>query len=479
MDTFIESHQLRTLMNINRRSFITGVASGALAGALGTFGFIKKPKYDSAKEERRPNLVIFLADDMRWDAIGAAGNRIIHTPNLDALAADGTLFTNNFVTTSICPTSRASILTGQYARRHKIWDFNTPLSHEQFRLSYPSLLRQAGYQTAFIGKWGIGGSLPHSEFDYWRGYAGQGYYFDPTGKRKEHLTDLLSHQAADFLETVNSNKPFCLSFSCKAPHVEERNPADPFKPQSKFAHLYEKITIPRPPTATEEHFERLPAFLRDSEGRELWKQQFSNYELYQHSVKQYYRLITGLDEAVGNIVSILKKEGLYDKTCFIFTSDNGYFLGEHGLAGKWWGYEESIRTPLIIKPVEKPAIQRISAMTLNIDLYPTLLELAGLPIPELAQGTSLVPIFAGVSNNTRNEWFYEHLLEHPTIAESEGIRTDRYKYLRYIDEQEDVEFLFDLYNDPFEENNLVGQAEYEHLLQLKRKKISQMRIDLA
>lgn len=467
-------------MNINRRSFITGVASGALAGVLGTYSlsFMKKARNNSAKEEQHPNLVVLIADDMRWDAVGAAGNRIIQTPNLDVLAAEGTLFTNNFVTTSICPTSRASILTGQYARRHKIWNFATPLSYEQFSLSYPALLRQAGYQTAFIGKWGIGGPPPQSEFDYWKGFKGQGNYFDPTGKRKEHLTDLLSHQAADFFETVNGHKPFYLSISFKAPHMQDGDP-DPFKPNAKFSHLYENITIPRPPTATEEHFKRLPAFLRDSEGRERWKQLFSNDGLYQYSVKQYYRLITGLDEAVGKMVSLLKKRQLYDKTCFVFTSDNGFFLGEHGLAGKWWGYEESIRTPLIIKPVDKPAVQRVSAMTLNIDLYPTLLELAGLPIPELVQGTSLVTLFTGASNNIRNVWFYEHLFEHPTIVRSEGIRTDRYKYLRYIDKQEEGEFFFDLYNDPFEEINLVGKAEYEHLLQLKRKKIGQMRIDLA
>ncbi len=466
-------------MKIDRRSFITGIVTGGIAGALGTqsLGVIKKPSEDTHKKWPL-NFVVFLADDIRWDVIGVTGNRIIHTPNLDALAADSTLFTNNFVTTSICPTSRASILTGQYAHRHNVWDFSTPLSHEEFQLSYPMLLRQAGYQTAFIGKWGLGGPMPQYEFDYWRGFTGQGYYFDPAGGRQEHLTTIQGRQSVEFLEGINGSKPFCLTISTKAPHVQDDDP-EPFKSDPRFAHLYEEVTIPRPPTATEEHFNRLPAFLQHSEGRRRWKRLFSNDKLYQHSVKQYYRLITHLDEVVGKVVATLKKSDVYDKTCLVFTSDNGLLLGEHGLAGKWWAFEESIRIPLIIKPAVKPEVQRVPAMTLNIDLYPTLLELAGLPQSKLSQGISLIPLMAGASNKIRNEWYYEHMFEQPGIAKSEGVRTDRYKYLRHIDNQGKEEFLFDLYNDPFEENNLAGRVGYRRLLKLKRKKTTQMRIDFS
>jgi len=465
---------------MKRRSFIKGLASGTLVGILGSqgFRFLKNPRVESNKEGHRPNFVIFLADDMRWDAIGAGGNRIIHTPYLDALAADGTLFMNNFVTTSICPTSRVSILTGQYARRHQVWDFTTSLSSKQLHSSYPALLQQAGYRTAFVGKWGLGGKLPETEFDYWRGFAGQGHYFDSNGKRLEHLTDILSQQATEFFESVEHDKPFCITISSKAPHAQDGD-REPFKPKSKFVHLYENVTIPRPPTATEDHLQRLPTFLRDSEGRKRWKRRFSTDELYQYSVKQYYRLITGLDEAVGSIVTQLKKRHLYDNTCIIFTSDNGFFLGEHGLAGKWWGYEESIRTPLIIKPAEKPAAQRVRAMTLNIDLYPTLLDLASLPIPKITQGISLGPILMGASKNIRKSWFYEHLFDHPGISKSEGVRTERHKYLRYIDRREQGEYLFDLYNDPFEENNLVGLPEYEPTLNSMRKELNKMRLKVA
>lgn len=467
-------------MKIKRRSFINGLASGALAGILGSqgFRFLKNSGVESNKEERRPNFVLFLADDMRWDTIRGGGNRIIHTPYLDALASDGTLFMNNFVTTSICPTSRVSILTGQYARRHQVWDFATSLSSKQMHLSYPVLLQKAGYRTAFVGKWGLGGKLPKTEFDYWRGFAGQGHYFDLNGRRQEHLTDILSQQAAEFFESVEHDKPFCITISSKAPHAQD-GAQDHFKPKSKFVHLYENVTIPRPPTATEDHFQRLPNFLKDSEGRKRWERRFSTDELFQYTVKQYYRLITGLDEAVGSMVSQLKKRQLYDNTCIIFTSDNGFFLGEHGLAGKWWGYEESIRTPLIIKPAEKPTVQRVRAMTLNIDIYPTILDLASLPIPKMTQGISLVPILTGASKNTRMSWFYEHLFEHSGIAKSEGVRTERHKYLRYIDKREQEEYLFDLCSDPFEENNLVGLPEYEPTLNSFRKEIDKMRLKLA
>ncbi len=462
-------------MNIDRRSFITGTASGVAAGLVGSraFSFIKNIRNDSPT-----NFIVILADDMRWDAMRIAGNRIIKTPQLDALAEDGTIFTNNFVTTSICPTSRASIFTGQYARRHGIWDFATPLSSEQFRLTYPGLFRQAGYQTAFIGKWGLGGPLPQSQFDFWKGFKGQGFYFGSTGNNEEHLTGLISRQAAEFLKNAKQDKPLCLIISFKAPHVQDGDP-DPFKPDPKFAHLYKDATIPRPATATEEHFKRLPVFLRDSEGRERWKRRFSNDELYQYSVKQYYRLITGLDEAVGKIVTVLRESRMYENTCIVFTSDNGFFLGEHGLAGKWWGYEESIRTPLIIKPPEKPLVPRVSAMTLNIDLSPTLLEMAGLPKPELTQGVSLAPLMTEALSSGRDDWFYEHLFDSPAIAKSEGIRTVRYKYLQFIDKRESGEILFDLYNDPFEENNIAADLENQSLLQSLKKKISQMRIDLT
>ena len=209
---------------MNRRSFLELAASGALLGVANSCKADSKEALGGGllpNGDRPGNIIVILADDMRWDALRLAGNRIVHTPNLDALIADGILFSNNFVTTSICPTSRASILTGQYARQHGIWDFSTPLNHKQFQNSYPGILRTLGYQVAYVGKWGIGGPLPESGFDYWRGFEDQGNYFDPSGKRQAHLTAFLGHQALEFLESAAPDRPFCLSLGFKAPHVQD------------------------------------------------------------------------------------------------------------------------------------------------------------------------------------------------------------------------------------------------------------------
>lgn len=451
-------------IGVDRRKFLGYSALGASSAIF--HGCTQNELSDNvvSPPDDPSNVIVILADDMRWDALRLAGNRIIHTPHLDALTQDGVLFVNNFVTTSICPTSRVSILTGQYARRHGIWDFSTPLSEQQWRISYPGILSQWGYQTAYIGKWGIGGPLPESKFDYWRGFEGQGYYFDPTNNRQEHLTAFLGRQAIEFLETKASSQPFCLTLGFKAPHVQDGDP-DPFKPDPKFSALYQQVTIPRPPTASEAHFQKLPDFLQTSEGRSRWQNRFASDEQYQYSVKQYYRLITGLDAAVGALVDALKSKNLYHNTHIFFTSDNGFFLGEHGLAGKWWGYEESIRTPLIFKPAGERVTGIVSSMTLNIDIYPTLMDLLGIEVPDHSQGKSLLPLITKMDYEFRDSWFYEHLFEHPAIAKSEGIRTEKYKYLQYLNEDNNGEFLFDLYNDPYEETNLIENPEYQTILQ--------------
>ncbi len=298
-----------------------------------------------AAEVDRPNIIFLLTDDQRFDAMGCAGNTIIQTPHLDALAAEGVRFRNSFATTSICATSRATFLCGQYARRHGVHNFNTPLQPETFANSYPVLLRKNGYRTAFVGKWGVGGDLPTEAFDHWDGFAGQGRYFYPDDPL--HMTQRLQNSTAKFLDTVDEKQPFCLAVSFKAAHVQDRAPR-PFQPDPRYESLYTDVTIPNLNKADPKYFDALPEFLRTSEGRVRWGRRFATPEMYQKSVKDYYRLITGIDRVVGAVVEQLQRQKLADNTVIIFTSDHGFFLGECGLAGKWLMHEESIRTPLLV-----------------------------------------------------------------------------------------------------------------------------------
>lgn len=461
-------------MKIVRRKFLQGTVFGTTLGVVSSL----TTRYISTslkKQNKRPNFIILVTDDLRWDCLGVAGNRIIQTPHIDQLAFDGSLFLNHFVTTSICASSRASILTGEYSRRHKIWNFSSALSPEQLRLSYPNLLRFSGYETAFIGKWGIGGKLPETEFDYWRGFAGQGYYFEPG--RKEHLTQFLTNQTLEYLDQYSRQKPFCLSLSYKAPHAVDHSP-EPFQIDPKFANLYKDVMIADISTNTAAHFKNLPKFLQESEGRIRWQGRFDETE-FEHSIKQYYRLVTGVDDSVRQIVEKLKQLNLYDNTYIIFTSDNGFFLGDRGLSDKWFGYEESIRTPLIIRSPGKLYKQLIRGMTLNIDIAPTILDLAGISSPQTMQGKSLLPLIQEKTESLRNIWFYEHLLKIPKIPESEGIRTENYKYLRYLNLEQNSEMLFDLKQDPLEEKNLANIPQYQAKIKEYRQAVLQFQKSLV
>lgn len=468
-----------------RRHLLVGASAfavGAVVGAGGALFYKSSNKRSHSSHPTKltnlPNILLFVADDMRWDAFGAAGNRIIKTPSLDALASEGTLFSNNFVTTSICPTSRASFLLGQYARRHGVWDFATALSPSQLDAMFPARLRQGSYRTGFIGKWGLGGALATKSFDHWSGFSGQGRYFGREPDPERHLTEHIANQAINFLESPkHSDQPFFLQVSFKAPHVQGGT-AEPFQPDPRFDRLYQTVTVPRPPTATAAHYDRLPSCVQDSEGRKRWERRFATETLYQRSVKNYYRLITGLDLAVGLILKALKDQGVDESTVVIFTSDNGFLLGEHGLAGKWWMYEESIRTPLIVRiPPQFAQVQNqvSQALTLNIDIAPTIFELAGLKRPASVQGRSLVPLMTERTAEWRGDFYYEHAFEHPAIPKCIGVRSHRWKLIEF-DCPSDPTRLFDLAADPFEENNLASTASVQPVLATLRGRLKELRM---
>ena len=430
-------------------------------------------------QSNRPNILFLLGDDHRWDALGCMGDPFVKTPHIDALAGQGVTFSRNFVTTAICVTSRASIFTGLYAHSHRILEFRNSFPQESWARTYPILLRQAGYRTGFIGKFGIdGGKAPAEDFDYWRGFQGQGHYFLKKDG-KTHLTTIMGDQMLEFLQGSKAGQPFCLSVSFKAPHVQDEDPRQfLYDPQDE--EMYKDVHIPLPQTAAPRYIEALPLSVQRSEGRRRWAVRFSTPQLYQESVKGYYRLISGVDRQVGRAVEELRRLGMADNTVIIYTGDNGFYLSEHGLAGKWFMHEESIRTPLIVydpRLVKEKRDRKAGQMVLNIDLAPTMLDMAGVRPPAAMQGRSMVPLVAGTPARWRNEFFYEHhFRNNGWIPSTEGVRTNRYKYTLYTDEPGTVEEMYDLETDMQEETNLAENAKYrDRLEQLRSRRQSWLR----
>jgi arylsulfatase A-like enzyme len=427
--------------------------------------------------KKRPNIIFLLTDDQRWDTMGCAGNPIIQTPNMDAMANDGVRFTNAFVTTSICASSRASIFSGQWTSRHGIRDFNTHFSPDALAQTYPMLLRGAGYRIGFIGKFGVGleKDLPVDQYDFWKGFPGQGKYEheDENGNYK-HLTQIIGEQAIEFLRGCSNDRPFCLSISFKAPHVQDNDPRQ-FIYDRAYKDLYKDTTIQVPEKADPHYFQALPEFLRTSEARRRWEIRFSTPEKFQESVKSYYRLIFGVDVVIGTIRQQLKQLDFDNNTILILTGDNGFYLGEYGLAGKWFPHEESIRVPLVVfdpRAGNKLRGRTIEQMALNVDIAPTILEQAGVKAPEQMQGRSLVPLLKGKKPKWRTEFFYEHPFEHKTIAKTVAVRTQDYKYARYVDY--DYEELYDLKLNQAETINFAKDEKYKKILDSLRKRCDEL-----
>lgn len=428
---------------------------------------------------QQPNVIFLLTDDQRVDALGAMGNPIIQTPHLDAMANEGYLFRNAYVTTSICAVSRASLLSGQYMSRHQITDFSTNFTEAALANTYPMLLKQAGYHTGFIGKYGVGNQPPSGQFDFWACWdRGQPPYWLKDGNGRDvHQTDSVERDMMRFLDEYGTQKaPFCLSVSFKAPHELDGNPPI-YQVQERFENRYDNVDIPPPLNGGEEAWQRTPPFFHNDENiaRKRWKGLFGSEELYQKNVKNYYRLITGVDEVVGKLRKKLAALGIADRTVIIFMSDNGFSLGSHGLQGKWFGYEESVRVPLIVYDPRKPAGIRsdVQPMALNIDIAPTILSYAQVPVPASMQGVDLRQTALN-RQPTRSEFFYEHtFMGSPGIPKVEGVIGERYKYMIYI--EQDYEELFDLKQDPHELTNVARDENYAQQLQHMRERYQSLK----
>ena len=419
----------------------------------------------NAQQPKR-NILLVVTDDQRFDQMGCAGHAVLQTPAMDALAKRGVRFTNAFVTTAICAASRASIMTGRREGSHN-YTFGKPAMGKALAEdSYFAQLHRNGYRTGFVGKWGVRfekGVLGDA-LDYRR--ASGHPYLKKDGR---HLTNIVAEQAIEFVSKQSKEQPFCLSVSFHAPHAQDGH-KDQFLPPTELAALYEDAEVPEPPYA-QTGFDVLPDFLKDSMGRHRWAWRFDNRKKQIRRTKDYWRMITGVDRALQRIVASLQEHGFEDNTVIIFTSDNGYFLGERGLAGKWLIYEESIRIPLIIVDPAAPKERRGTtndAMVLNTDFAPTLLDIAGVAAPKGYDGHSLMPLLAGSTSPWRTDFLYEHRMDHKDIPKSQGVRGARWVYARFDEQQPVYEQLFDLQKDPFQLTNLVNSPEHASVLKEQR-----------
>ncbi|WP_373519351.1 sulfatase-like hydrolase/transferase [Pricia sp.] len=428
----------------------------------------------------KPNIIFILTDDQRFDALGYAGNKLISTPEMDKLAKEGTYFENAMVTTPICAASRASILTGLYERTH---NFNFQTGHirdSYMEDSYPTILKNNGYKTAFYGKYGVRYDDLEKQFDDFESYDRnnafddrRGYYYKTLGKDTVHLTRYTGQQALDYINKADVSQPFCLSLSFSAPHAHD-SAKDQYFWQAESDKILQGISMPGPALGEDKYFQAQPKIVRDGFNRLRWTWRYDTPEKYQHSVKGYYRMISGIDREIAKIRAKLKKKGLDKNTVIIFMGDNGYFLGERQLAGKWLLYDNSVRVPLIVYDPRINKQKDSEEMALNIDVPPTILDLAGVQPPKSWQGKSLMPLVSGKTNSLeRDTVLIEHIWEFEHIPPSEGVRTKDWKYFRYVNDKS-IEELYHLKSDPQEIENLASTKKYNDTLKAFRQKTDKL-----
>lgn len=468
-------------MTYSRRQILQGMAAAAAAGCSG-------------RKAPRPNILFVMTDDQAISDMSCYGNPILRTPNMDRLAAGGVRFQNCFVTNSLCAPSRATVLTGAYSHVHGIRG-NSEARDSVERMdpklpTYPQLLQQAGYRTGIVGKW----HLPHNPvgFDHWSVLPGQGLYFDPdfivNGERKKmkgYATDVTTEMALDFLRGDRS-KPFCLIYQHKAPHR-------PFKPAPRHAHLYNDVELPYPKTFNDHYSTRRVA--KEAEDMRFDVSLAGDYKdlpqglsqadrkkwIYQRFVKDHYRAINGIDENLGRVLDLLDQQGQTEDTLILYTSDNGFFLGEHGWYDKRFMYEPSLRIPLLVR-YPRLGVQGkvVDAMAMNIDFAPTMLDFAGVKVPSTMQGKSLRPVLTGTKPaDWRTSVYYSYydnswkLRDAPREAMADpsfefftphrvgphrGVRTAGHTLIEYYGDS--YWELFDLEKDPEQVRNVYGDPSY-------------------
>jgi arylsulfatase A-like enzyme len=457
----------------------------------------------AAAAARRPNILFIMSDDHAAHAIGSYGSRINSTPNIDRLARQGRRFANCFCTNGICAPSRAVILTGKYSHLNGVRD--NAVSFDGSQATLPKLLQVAGYQTALIGKWHL--KSDPTGFDYWNILPGQGEYYNPDliemGQKlrlEGYVTDLLTDLAVDYLETKRDpTRPFFMMFHHKAPH---RN----WQPAPRHLRLYDQAEIPEPATLFDDYSSRseaareqemtvrdhlvlesdlkmgpAPERLNDVQ-RESWEAAYGPKReayakirpqgdnlvrwKYHRYMEDYLACVAAVDESVGRVLDTLEKTGLAASTLVVYTSDQGFFLGDHGWFDKRFMYEESLRMPLLARlPGVIPAGSVCEDMLLNLDFAPTFLDLAGAPVPREMQGVSALELLRGNSPKEWRQALYYHYYEYPAVhmvKRHYGIRTPRFKLIHFYYDIDAWE-LYDLEKDPLELKNIYEDPSYRDI----------------
>jgi arylsulfatase A-like enzyme len=468
-------------MKLDRRDTIRMLGAGALAMTGMPFARAARPRSE------RPNFLFFITDDQAQSALSCYGNSILKTPHMDRIGDEGVRFNQAFVTNSLCAPSRASFLTGLYSHSHGVttngeesgWYEQQGIARDQ--ATWPQLLREGGYASAVVGKWHLK-SLPFG-FDHFAILPGQGEYFDPAfivnGEQvrlRGHTDDVIADQALAWLRHRPTDKPFCLLCQFKAPHR-------PWQAASRFNDEFTDVKIPIPPA-----FERLPEsvpepvlktqmsvaemvdFNERGVGRDLppAKRKYANLQTF---VKNYYRTLLGVDENVGRVLDFLDREKLAENTAVIYTSDNGFFLGEFGLYDKRLMYEPSIKIPMLMRWPARIEPKQVDDdhMVLNVDVAPTLLDIGGAAIPKDLQGRSWLPVLENRNAAWRDAFLYE-FYEYPAVhcvRKHRGVRTKNWKLIHFWEQPEEYA-LYDLANDPDELVNLAQRPEHaQRMTQLK------------
>ncbi len=429
---------------------------------------------------KNPDILFILVDDLRWDALSFKGHPYVKTPNIDRLREGGASLENAFCSTSICCPSRATFLTGTYANRHGVIDNETSEYNPDITPPLTKYLQQAGYKTAMIGKWHMGHSAePRAYFDHWISFEGQGKYNDvevnvdgKMEKWKGYTTDILTDKAIAFITRQPKDRPYFCMLSHKAVH-------EPFVPASRHGDAFGKDQVDIEPESWKDDFKGKPAWLHRDQARDVrWDYRTRDYEKeilpetanpdeWKQGQKKYieqFRCLAAVDDGVGKLLTVLKDRGTLDNTLIIFTSDNGYFHGEHRRWDKRLAMEESMRIPMVVAyPGHIKPGSTVTQLVTNVDFAPTLLDYAGIQTPVPMQGNSMRSLFEQKAPEWRDSVFYEYWVDlvH-SIPTMTAVRTDQYKLIQYP-EINDLDELYDLNADPHEMNNLAVNPEYSEL----------------